>query len=375
MGNKVDKILSLETKAKTYTRTKRILNIAGSLLTTGIIVAILLSGYSVKLEEYSRSIFPGDYGALLIFVLLISLLTGIVSFPLSFYSSFIIEHKYGLSNQTLSAYFRESLKSTVIGAVIGIPVILAFFYILKTFSANWWLIFGTFIFFLSFVLGRIAPVLILPLFYKLIPITDPLLSQSISEISSKAGVNVNGVFTFDMSKNTNKINAAFTGIGKSKRILLGDTLIDKFTNEEIMIVFAHEAGHYFHKHILKLTLISAALTFAGLYITSIAYDLLVRYFAFENITSIAALPLLGLLLGAYGFITNPLGNIISRKFEWEADTFALSSTGDSKSFISAMEKLADSNLSEKSPNKVIEFLFHSHPSIDKRIQFAKEFAS
>lgn len=97
-------------------------------------------------------------------------------------------------------------------------------------------------FLLSFVLGRIAPVLILPLFYKLIPITDPLLAQSISDISSKAGVNVNGVFTFDMSKNTNKINAAFTGIGKSKRILLGDTLISKFTNEEIMIVFAHEAG-------------------------------------------------------------------------------------------------------------------------------------
>jgi STE24 endopeptidase len=366
-------MLTIETKAKRYTRTKRILSITGSLVSTGIIIAILLSRYSVKLEEYSRNIIPGDYGALLIFVLLISLLTGIVSFPLSFYSSYVVEHKYGLSNQTLTGYFRESLKSTLVGAVIGIPVILTFFYILKTFSANWWLIFGTFIFLLSFVLGRLAPVLILPLFHKLIPITDPLLVQSIGEISSKAGVNVNGVYTFDMSKNTNKINAAFTGIGKSKRILLGDTLISKFTNEEIRIVFAHEAGHYFHKHILKLTLISAVLTFAGLYLTSIAYEHLVRYFTFESITTIAALPLLGLLIGAYGFITTPIGNIISRKFEWEADTFALSTTGDSKSFISAMEKLADSNLSEKSPNKLIEFLFHSHPSIDKRIQFAKDF--
>lgn len=366
---------SFETTAKKYTRTKRILSVTGSLITTGIVVAILISGFSQKLEDFSRSIFPGDYAALLMFVLLISLLTGLVSFSLSFYSGYIIEHKYGLSNQTLAGYFWESLKATLVGGVIGIPVILAFYYILKTYPGNWWLIFGTFMFLLSFVLGRLAPVLILPIFYKLIPIKDPSLAQSIDEISSKAGVNVNGVYTFDMSKNTNKVNAAFTGIGKSKRILLGDTLISKFTTQEIKTVFAHEAGHYFYKHVLKLTLISAVLTFAGLYLTSLAYDYLVKYFAFDSTTSLAALPLLGLLLGAYGLITTPIGNIISRKFEWEADTFALSSTGDKEAFISAMEKLADSNLSEKSPNKAIEFLFHSHPSIDKRIQFAREFGS
>ena len=304
---------------------------------------------------------------------MISAITGVVSFPLSFYGGYVLEHKYGLSNQSILSYFRESMKSMMIGLIIGIPVMMVFYFILKTFPGNWWLIFGAFIFLFSFVLGRLAPVLILPLFHKLIPVTDPVLSGFINEISVKAGVNVNGVYTIDMSKNTNKVNAAFTGIGKSKRILLGDTLVNKFSPDEIKTVFAHEAGHYFHRHIIKLTIISAALTFTGLYLTSTVYNYLVKYYSFESTASLAALPLLGLLLGAYGLITSPISNIISRKFEWEADTFALETTGDNKAFISAMEKLAASNLAEKSPNRVLEFLFHSHPSIEKRIQFAKNF--
>lgn len=371
--NEEGNVLGVDALSKKYSRTKRILSVAGSVISTSIIIAILATGFSRELEEISKSISPNEYGALVIFLLIISAITGVAGFPISFYGGYVLEHKYSLSNQSISAYFLESLKSTAIGLIIGVPVLIAFYFILKTFPDKWWLIFGTFMFLLSFVLGRLAPVLILPLFYKLIPVTDPVLSGFINEISASAGVNVNGVYTFDMSKNTNKVNAAFTGIGKSKRILLGDTLINKFTPDEIRTVFAHEAGHYFHKHIIKLTIISAALTFTGLYLTSLAYDHLVSYYSFESASSLAALPLLGLLLGAYGLITSPIGNIISRKFEWEADTFALKTTGDNNAFISAMEKLAVSNLADRSPNKVIEFLFHSHPSIEKRIQFAKNF--
>ncbi len=365
--------LDTDARSKKYTKTKRILSFSGSLISTSIVIAILATGFTRKLEEISNSIMPNEYGALLIFVLIISVITGVVGFPISFYSGYVLEHKYGLSNQSVAAYFRESLKSMAIGLIIGVPVILAFYFILKTFPNNWWLVFGAFMFLFSFVLGRLAPVIILPLFHKLIPVTDPALTGFVNEISEKAGVNVNGVYTFDMSKNTNKVNAAFTGVGKSKRILLGDTLINKFTPDEIRFVFAHEAGHYFHNHIVKLTIISAAITFTGLYLTSAAYDYLVKYYSFESTTSLAALPLLGMLLGVYGLITSPIGNIISRKYEWEADTFALKTTGDSNSFISAMEKLAVSNLADRSPNKVLEFLFHSHPSIEKRIQFAKNF--
>ncbi len=165
----------------------------------------------------------------------------------------------------------------------------------------------------------------------------------------------------------------FTGIGKSKRIILGDTLINNFSESEIETVFAHEMGHYTKKHILKLMTVSTLLSFAGLFITAELYQASLSYFNFESITQIAALPLLFLYLSLYGLITTPISNIQSRKYEWEADTYALQTTMDRDSFISSMEKLADQNLSDKTPNKVIEYLFHSHPSIEKRIQFARDF--
>ena len=176
-----------------------------------------------------------------------------------------------------------------------------------------------------------------------------------------------------MSKNTKKANAAFTGIGKSKRIILGDTLLSNFTKDEIEMVFSHEMGHYKKKHIIKLMTLSTFLTFAGLYITALLYGGSIAYFGFSGISEIAALPLLFLYLSLFGLVTSPVTNILSRKFEWEADTFALETTGNKSAFVSAMEKLAEQNLSDKSPNRIIEFLFHSHPSIEKRIQFAQKF--
>jgi len=176
-----------------------------------------------------------------------------------------------------------------------------------------------------------------------------------------------------MSKNTKKANAAFTGIGKSKRIILGDTLLKNFSPEEIETVFAHEMGHYKKRHIMKLMTVSVVMTFAGLYLTSLAYSNSLNTFGFNSVSEIAALPLLFIYLSLFGLITSPISNILSRKFEWEADTFAIETTRDKGAFISAMEKLADQNLADKTPNKIIEFLFHSHPSIDKRIKFAEDY--
>ncbi|MEO6695692.1 MAG: M48 family metalloprotease, partial [Ignavibacteria bacterium] len=146
-----------------------------------------------------------------------------------------------------------------------------------------------------------------------------------------------------------------------------------FSDEEIETVFAHEMGHYTKKHIIKMMIVSTVLTFAGLFITAELYKTSLPFFGFTNIDQIAALPLLFLFLSIYGLVTSPITNIQSRKYEWEADTFALDTTKDKVSFISAMEKLADQNLADKTPNKIVEFLFHSHPSLEKRIQFAKEY--
>lgn len=359
--------------AKKYSRIKQIISVIETIIFFAIILVLLFTGLSKELEKIAFSYTSNNYLALLIFLGIIGIFESIVTFPLSFYSGYILEHKYKLSNQTLFRHFKEKFKGLLVGAVIGIPLILVFFFILQTYENYWWVILGVFMFFISVIMGRLAPVLIFPIFYKFKPIENESLSARIMNLCKKTGVKIQGIFTFDMSKNTKKANAAFTGLGKSKRIILGDTLIDKFSEDEIESVFAHEMGHYSKKHVLKLIISSTVLSFLGLYITSVLYVNSLSIFGFMNISEIAALPLLFLYLSLYGLITSPLSNMQSRKYEWEADTYALQTTGNKEAFISAMEKLAAQNLSDKTPNKIIEFLFHSHPSLEKRIEFAKSF--
>ena len=359
--------------AKKYSRIHQILSLIETIIFYTLIFAVLFSGLSLYIQNISFSFTNNPYLALLIFSAILGIAEGIINFPLDFYSAYILEHKYNLSNQNLLEYFKEKLKGLAIGLILGIPLLLAFYYILRNFGNDWWLVLGIFIFFFSVIIARLAPILIMPIFYKFKPIGNESIKQKILNLCDKTKINIKGIFEFDMSKNTKKANAAFTGLGKSKRIIIGDTLLDKFTEDEIEIVFAHEIGHYKKKHIYKLMAFSTALTFAGLYVTSLLYASSLSYFNFNSISGLAALPLMALYLSLYGLITTPISNMLSRKYEREADTFALINTHNKEAFISAMEKLAEQNLADKQPNKIIEFLFHSHPSLSKRISFARSF--
>lgn len=170
-----------------------------------------------------------------------------------------------------------------------------------------------------------------------------------------------------MSKNTKKANAAFTGIGKSKRILLGDTLLDSYTQDEIETVLAHEFGHYKKKHIQKNILLGTIFSFLTLFIISSLYSFSLSYFGFSLITEIAALPILLLWSMLVSIITSPISSYISRKYEYEADDYAVTSTLKPAAFISTLNKLTDQNLGDKEPHPLVEWFFYSHPSIKKRI--------
>lgn len=370
-----DKISSEERDrlAKKYSRTHQILSLTGSIIFFAVLIILIFTGLSKEIENIAFSYTSSNYLALLIFLGIIGVGQGLINFPLDFYSGYILEHKYNLSNQTISGYFKEKLKGFVLGLVIGIPLLFAFYYILSNSGEMWWLVLGIVMFVFSIIIGRLAPTFIMPLFYKFVPVENEDIKNRLLELCQKTGVKVQGIFTFDMSKNTKKANAAFTGMGKSRRIILGDTLMNNFSVSEIETVFAHEVGHYTKRHIIKLMTVSTLVTFIGLYITAKLYETSLGYFGFTALNEIAALPLLFLYLSLYGLVTTPISNIQSRKYEWEADTFALETTKDRESFISSMEKLAEQNLADKTPNKVIEYLFHSHPSLEKRIQFARDF--
>lgn len=359
--------------AKSYSRTKLILSIASSVLSFIVVLALVVSGFARDLAAWAQHHASGEYLAMLVFLAAIGLIESVATFPLGFSSSFIVEHRYGLSNQTLGRWAWERLKALLVATPLMVIVALVLYTCLKIYGMWWWFPVATVLTFFSIVLARIVPTYIMPLFYKFTPLEDGSLKQRITELCEKAGVRIEGVFSFNMSKNTKKANAGFTGIGKAKRIIIGDTLLKNFTEDEIETVFAHELGHYTHKHILIGIGVGVISTFVGLFVTAQLYAVSLSWFGFSSITELAALPLLGLWLSIFGLVTSPLGNMLSRKHERDADRYAVRTTGKKAPFVSALRKLAETNLADPQPHPVVEFLFYSHPSIARRIAMVESY--
>lgn len=361
--------------SKKYNNIKLAISISETVLLFILIFLFISSGYSKVLSEWLYTFTQSDYLVLVLFTIITGLAVSIIFFPLNFYSSFILEHKYNLSNQTLLKYFTEGIKSTVVSGTIGIPILLLFYFILKEFGDAWWLVFAIAMFFISVILSQLFPILIFPIFYKVKPIEDEELKERIKTLAADAGLKVQDVYSFDMSKNTKKANAAFTGLGKTKRIILGDTLLSSYTKDEIETVIAHELGHYKRKHILKNIIYGTANSFVIFFLISVLYKASLQWFGFNSATEIAALPLLTLWAMLIGLIQTPLGNMLSRKFEYEADQYAIEATKKPLSFIQTLNKLTDQNLGDKEPHPFVEWFFYSHPSIKKRISAIEKFAA
>ncbi|MBF0274253.1 MAG: M48 family metalloprotease, partial [Nitrospinae bacterium] len=239
---------------------------------------------------------------------------------------------------------------------------------------NWWIIAFGILFTFMVLMANLAPTLLFPLFYKFTPLENASLKEKLTKLSEENGVKVNGIFEMDMSKNTKKANAALAGIGNTKRIILSDTLLKDFTEEEIETIIAHELGHKNYNHIFKLMGVQTILMFLVFYLSNVVLNSYYASFGFRGIDDIAALPLLLITLTLVSLISMPIANSLSRFFEVQADTFALKTTQNAKSFISAMERLAAINLAEKEPNAIKEFIFYSHPSIAKRVALANSFS-
>ncbi len=360
--------------AKKYEKIKLTVNITESIFSLILLILFLYLGYSKKLELFAYGYTSNPYLALVIYGLMLGLISSIISFPVDYIFGFRLEHKFGLSNLTFWGWITEKLKGALVGAIIGAPIAFLFYWLISGYEL-WWFYLGCIVFGYSVLLAQIAPVLIFPIFYKFTPIENEELKNKLMELCHKAGFKVSGVYKFNMSKTTKKANAAFTGLGKTKRIILGDTLLETFTDKEIETVFAHELGHYKKGHIVKNIFISLFGTFIGLFLMSQLYINLLPVFGFTKPYEIAALPLLAAIAAIYGFLTSPLTSAISRKFEFEADRYAIDTTKDPDALESTMKKLADQNLADDEPNKLVEFWSYSHPSIKRRIEAARNYFS
>ena len=341
----------------------------------GVVLLIiwLFLGWSSDLRNWIFSWTENPWISVLAFGGIFGLLFTILDLPLSFYTGYTLPHRYGQSNQTIKGWWIDFAKGLVLSGVIGVIVLEVIYMLLRSAPETWWLWAGGFILLFNVLLANLAPVLLFPIFYKFTVLGDEHLDlqKRLINLAEKSDTKVTGVFKFDMSRRTKSANAGLTGLGNTRRIILGDTLLDEFSSDEIETILAHELGHQINHDIPLGMLFQSFLTLGGLYLTSLGISWGIARFNFRSISDIAALPLFGLFLGAFGLFTMPLSNGFSRWRERLADKVALQLTGNGAAYASALTRLSNQNLAEVDPAPWVEFLLYSHPALDKRIREAQ----
>jgi STE24 endopeptidase len=310
-----------------------------------------------------------------LYFLAFSIVYGFLDFPPSYYGGYVLPHRYGLSTQSLKGWLADQAKGAVLSLGIGLVAMEVMYYLLGTFPSIWWLLTGILFLFFTVVLANLAPLLIVPLFFKFRPLEDEELVSRLVSLVERVGTRVRGVFTIDLSTKTTAANAALMGLGNTQRIVLGDTLMAEYDADEIETILAHELGHHVHGDIWRGIAVQTALTLVGLFLADRLLHWGVAYFAFESLADVAAFPLVAMAMGGLAVLAMPLANAYSRWREGLADQFSLEMTGKPQAFISSMTKLANQNLSEAEPEPWAEFLLYGHPAVGKRIKRAEGFQS
>jgi STE24 endopeptidase len=301
---------------------------------------------------------------------IVMLLHILVSLPLSFYSGYVVEHQFALSKQTIRRWLRNWALSNVLAIALGAALNIGLFWIIWHTGEYWWLIAAAAFFVVSVVLGQLAPVLIVPLFYKVEPIENADLDARMRRLAEGTGISIAGVYRLGLSADTVKANAMLAGLGRTRRVLMGDTLLEEFSPDEIDVIFAHELGHHVHRHIPKMIA-------AGVVISLFSFWLLDRVIvSWAGVPTAAdaptsALPLVMFTLTAFMMLIAPLQNAISRHYERQCDRYALVRTKNASSYRSAFLKLARLNKADMEPNPIEVFLLHSHPPIAERLALAQ----
>jgi len=360
-------------RAKTYHRTRRYLSAAGFLLNLAVLVMLLVTGWTIVWREFAERMSGQPAWALLIYLLLFGLATQGVGLPLDYLQGFWLEHRYGLSNLTLWGWVNDHLKGMAVGGTLAALGVEFLYWTMRRWPASWWIISGFAFTGFFILLAHLAPVLIFPIFFKFKRLENASLAEKLAELSRRAHRRVKGVYEWKLSEKSKKANAALVGWGNTRRIILADTLLEHFSEDEVEAVLAHELGHHVCRHLLQGMAVQVAATFLGFYLANLALVRLGADFGFRSLADFANLPLVGLVAAALSLVLLPLVNAHSRFMERQADAYALGALPSVSVFISAMEKLADLNLVERKPHPWIEFIFHSHPSVGKRVAFARTF--
>ena len=302
------------------------------------------------------------------FVLVLALGWELVTLPFVVYRSFLLDRKYGLSSEPFKTWLTDHLKALSLGVAMSELAALVVYGSMRFAGNAWWLMAAAVFGLAGVLLSRVMPVLLLPLFYRFRPLERESLRERLLTLSQRAGVRVLGAFEWGLGEKTSRANAALVGAGGTRRILVSDTLLKDYSDDEIEVILAHEIAHHVHYDIwtalaLETAVVAVALLGAHVAITGAGFA----------VSDTALLPWLALAAGSVSLLLTPIGNAWSRHNERRADRFALTLTGRNDAFISAMRRLGAQNLAEEHPSKPVRWFFHTHPTIDERITAAKQF--
>lgn len=363
-------------QAQRYNKIHRRLGIADALLGLAMLVVLLVTGWTKKLAHFSLIVIARDRYelGLFLYVFLLLLAGKLLSFGLDYYA-FRLENEYHLSTQKLGSWVWDQLKGFVVGLLLATVLAELLYALMLIFPQVWWLVAWASFLALAVFFAQIAPVVLFPIFYKFRPLEDEGLRERLTTLGKRAGTNVRGVYEWRLSEKSNKANAALTGLGNTRRIILADTLLKNYSQDEIEAVLAHELGHHVHKHIFKGILVQALITFIGFWMVKMVLRwAVIEHGWFTRDSDFANLPLIVLLTTVMSLLLLPVMNAYSRFNERQADRYAWKSIPSIEPFVTAMNKLAEQNLSERTSAKWVEVLFHSHPAISKRISAAEQWA-
>jgi len=360
--------------AKEYENIKLLLDsVNGTLIPVGFCIILFTCGASSRLASALNALSGSYWVSLWAFLLVFVIALQLVALPLAFYSGFTVDHRFKLSTQTIRGWAVDELKGLGVELIFGLLAGSVLYYLIAN-VLLWWIVAAAIFAVFSIIISIILPFVLLPIFYKVTPLTDLRLKDELLRMAqrTKAGSNIDRVLVADESRRSIRANAFFSGVGKSKSIVLFDTLLNNFTHREITTVVAHELGHYVNKDIWKEALTSGLLIIPPFFVADIVLRAAVGASSLNNMIDPAGVPLIFAVLIGISFVFQPLSNAISRAVERKADVFSLIAANDPRAQASAERRLADLSLSVDDPNRLLKLLFYTHPPSSERIKLAEE---
>jgi STE24 endopeptidase len=367
-----------EDKSTRYHRLRRQADLAGTAVAGLVLLLLAVSGIAVQVREVLYGIagfvLPAalqDAAVVVMMTVLILALLQAVEFPFSWYQGFELEHRYGLSTQSGAYWLADQVKAAGVGGALAIVGVSVVFFTLRHWPSAWWAVSAAIFAVAMIGLARLAPVLLLPIFYKFRPLDRPPLVERLMALAARARTDVIGVFEWVLSGHTRKANAALAGLGQTRRILLSDTLLSDYSDDEIEVVLAHELAHHVHRDLWRGLAVQAVVLAGGFFFADVLLNAAAGPLGYRGIADPAALPLLMLAGGAWSLAVLPILNGLSRAQERAADRYAIEATRNPDAFVSAMKRLSQQNMAEERPSPLVRWLFYSHPPIRERIEAAK----